>query len=442
MNLSATPVAPLGSHALLMFLLQIGVLLGTAVLLGRLAQRLGMPSIVGELCAGVVLGPSLLTPLAPDFAAWLLPQQPDSMHLLDAAGQLGVLLLVGITGMNIDLGLVRRKGRAAVLVSTGGLVVPFAGGVAVALAIPAALLVDGVDRTVFALFAGVALCVSALPVIAKTLLDMGLLHRNIGQLIVGASVVDDIAGWLLLSVVSAMATTGVHGPDVVWSVVNLIAMLACAWFVGRPLVRRLLRWAARAGNGESVPAVCTVLIVLGAVASHALRMEAIIGAFIVGVLIGSSGELDRERLAPLRIMAVTVLAPLFFATAGLRIDLTAMARPEVALSAVLVLTVAVVGKFAGAYAGARAGRLGHWEALALGAGMNSRGVIEVIIAMVGLRLGILTTEMYTIIVLVAIVTSVMAAPLLRMSVGRMPVTREERVREHVMAGGPAPESNS
>ncbi|MFE6175255.1 cation:proton antiporter [Streptomyces sp. NPDC056464] len=442
MNLSATPVAPLGSHALLMFLLQIGVLLGTAVLLGRLAQRLGMPSIVGELCAGVVLGPSLLTPLAPDFAAWLLPPQPESMHLLDAAGQLGVLLLVGITGMNIDLGLVRRKGRAAVLVSTGGLVVPFAGGLAVAMAIPAALLVDGVDRTVFAMFAGVALCVSALPVIAKTLLDMGLLHRNIGQLIVGASVVDDIAGWLLLSVVSAMATTGVHGPDIVWSVVNLIGLLACAWFVGRPLVRRVLRWAGRSGNGESVPAVCTVLIVLGAVASHALRMEAIIGAFLVGVLIASSGEMDRERMAPLRVVAVTVLAPLFFATAGLRIDLTAMARPEVAGSAVLVLFVAIVGKFAGAYAGARAGRLGHWEALALGAGMNSRGVIEVIIAMVGLRLGILTTEMYTIIVLVAIVTSVMAAPLLRMSVRRMPITSEERVRERVMAGGPALESNS
>ncbi|WP_267883306.1 cation:proton antiporter [Streptomyces sp. NRRL S-1022] len=439
---SVSPVSPLGAHALLMFLLQVGVLLGSAVLLGGLARRAALPSLAGELVAGVVLGPSLLTPLAPGFAAWLLPRQPDSMHLLDAVGQLGVLLLVGITGMNVDLGLVRRKGRAAVLVSAGGLVVPFAGGLAVALALPAALLADGVDRTVFALFTGVALCVSALPVIARTLLDMGLLHRDIGQLIVGASVVDDIAGWLLLSVVSAMATTGVHGPDIVWSVVCLAGLLAGAVFLGRPLVRRLLRWSGRSGNGESLPALCTVLIVLGAAASHALHMEAIIGAFLVGVLIGSSGEADRERLAPLRVFAVTVLAPLFFATAGLRIDLTALARPEVAGSALLVLAVAIAGKFAGAYAGARAGRLGHWEGLALGAGLNSRGVIEVIIAMVGLRLGILTTEMYTIIVLVAIVTSVLAAPLLRAAVRRMPVTREERVRERVMAGEPVLESNS
>lgn len=434
MTLAASPVAPLGAHELLVFLLQIGVLLGTAVLLGRLAQRWGMPSVVGELCAGVVLGPSLLTHLAPGFSGWLLPQQADQMHLLDAVGQLGVLLLVGITGMHIDLGLVRRKGKAAALVSTGGLVVPFAGGVAIAFALPATLLAEGGDRTVFALFIGVALCVSAIPVIAKTLLDMGLLHRNIGQLTISASVVDDIVGWLLLSVVSAMATTGVRGGEIAFSVVALAAFVAAVWFLGRPLIRRLLRQAARSADREPTVALCTVLIVLGAAASHALGMEAILGAFLAGIVIGTCGELDRERLAPLRVFAIGVLAPLFFATAGLRMDLTALARPAVLGAAVLVLLVAIAGKFAGAYLGARAGRLSHWEGLALGAGMNARGVIEVIIAMVGLRLGVLTTEMYTIIVLVAIVTSLMAAPALRFAVRRMPVTEEERARERVLIG--------
>ncbi len=434
MTLAASPVAPLGAHELLVFLLQIGVLLGTAVLLGRLAQRLGMPSVVGELCAGVVLGPSLLAHLAPGLSGWLLPRQPDQIHLLDAVGQLGVLLLVGITGMHIDLGLVRRKGKAAALVSAGGLVVPFAGGVAIAFALPVTLLAEGGDRTVFALFIGVALCVSAIPVIAKTLLDMGLLHRNIGQLTISASVVDDIVGWLLLSVVSAMATTGVRDGDIVFSVVALAALVAVVWFVGRPLVRRLLRLAARSADREPTVALCTVLIILGAAASHALGMEAILGAFLAGIVIGSSGEMDRERLAPLRVFSIGVLAPLFFATAGLRMDLTALARPAVLGAALLVLLVAVVGKFAGAYAGARAGRLSHWEGLALGAGMNARGVIEVIIAMVGLRLGVLTTEMYTIVVLVAIVTSLMAAPALRFAVRRMPVTEEERERERVLIG--------
>ncbi|UYM24671.1 cation:proton antiporter [Streptomyces albus] len=430
---AASPVAPLGSHELLMFLLQVGLLLGAAVLLGRLALRLGMPSVVGELCAGVVLGPSLLVPLAPGFAEWLLPQGPGAMHLLDAVGQIGVLLLVGITGMNVDLGLVRRKGRAAVLVSVGGLVVPFAGGVAVAAAVPAALLVEGTDRTVFALFAGVALCVSALPVIAKTLLDMGLLHRDIGQLTIGASVLDDIAGWLLLSVVSAMATTGVQGAAMVWTVLSLLAFVLCAWFAGqtarrppaavvdaerRRLGARAVHRADRAGRRRQPRHPH---------GGRHRRLPRRPGDQLLR-------EMPREKLAPLRTVAVAVLAPLFFATAGLRIDLTALARLEVLGTALLVLFVAVVSKYAGAYAGARAGRLGHWEGLALGAGMNARGVIEVIIAMVGLRLGILTTGMYTIIVLVAIVTSVMAPPLLRLAVRRMPVTVEERAREQLMNG--------
>ncbi|MFF8608268.1 cation:proton antiporter [Streptomyces sp. NPDC015346] len=446
MFLSASPVAPVGAHSLLVFLLQVGVLLGAALLLGRLARRLGMPSVVGELTAGVILGPSLLTHVAPAFSAWLLPQQAAQMHLLDAVGQIGVLLLVGITGMHIDLNLARSKGRAAALVSAGGLVVPFAGGVAVAFALPATLLTEGGDRTVFALFTGVALCVSAIPVIAKTLLDMGLLHRDIGQLTVTASVVDDIAGWMLLSVVSAMATTGVRGGDIALTVVALIALVAAAWFVGRPLVRTLLRRVSRSADRDTGVALCTVLIVLGAAASHALGMEAILGAFLVGILIGSSGEMDRERLAPLRIFSIGVLAPLFFATAGLRMDLTALARPAVLGAALVVLIVAIVGKFAGAYIGARAGRLSHWEGLALGAGLNARGVIEVIIAMVGLRLGVLTTEMYTIVILVAIVTSLMAAPTLRFAVRRMPVTEEERERERVLLGsargGSPVESNS
>lgn len=138
-------------------------------------------------------------------------------------------------------------------------------------------------------------------------------------------------------------------------------------------------------------------------------------------------------MTPLRTLVISVLAPIFFATAGLRMDLTALARPAVLISAVAVLAVAVVGKFVGAYLGARASRLSHWEGLALGAGLNARGVIEVIVAMVGLRLGILNTAAYTIVVLIAIATSLMAPPTLRYAARRIEVTTEEREREKVLA---------
>lgn len=429
------PVAPIAGHQVLVLLLQLGLLLTVALLLGRIAARVGIPAVVGELCAGVLLGPSVLAHAAPALSAWLIPHDAGQMHLLDAVGQLGVLLLVGITGLNLDLGLVRRQGTTAVRVSAGGLLLPLASGIAVGFALPAALLAHSRDRTVFACFVGVAMCVSAIPVIAKTLLEMRLLHRNIGQLIITAAAVDDVVGWLLLSVVSALATTGVRAGQVALSVGYLAAVVLVAATAGRWLVCRALRLAARSEEPGVTVAVAVLLLLLCAAGTQALGMEAIVGTFFGGILIGSSGWVDRERLAPMRTFVLAVLAPVFFATAGLRMDLTALGRPVVLGAAVVVLLIAVTGKFGGVYLGARASRLGHWEALALGAGMNARGVIEVIIAMVGLRLGVLTTEMYTIVVLVAIVTSLMAPPMLRFAARRIDVTAEEQARERVLAIG-------
>jgi Kef-type K+ transport system membrane component KefB len=432
--ISAAPISPINSHQTLVLLLQIGLLLGLALVLGRLGRRIGVPAVVGELCAGVLMGPSLLAHVAPGLSGWLLPRTPDQMHLLDAVGQTGVLLLVGVTGMSIDLNLVRRKGIAVARVSAGGLVVPLALGVAIGFALPASLLGAGTDRTVFASFVGVAMCVSAIPVIAKTLLDMRLLHRNVGQLIISAATVDDIVGWLLLSVVSAMATTGVRAGNVALSVAYLIGVVVFAWTIGRPAVDTVLRLSARAKEPGVMVAAAVTMVILAAAGTQALGMEAVLGAFYGGILIGSSKWIDRERLVPLRTFVVAVLAPLFFATAGLRMDLTALGRPVVLGAAILVLLIAILGKFVGVYVGARAGKFDHWGALALGAGMNARGVIEVIIAMVGLRLGVLTTEMYTIIVLVAIVTSLMAPPLLRYAVSHGDaVSQEEMEREKVLA---------
>lgn len=433
---AAGPVAPLGAHELLVFLLQVGVLLSLAFLLGRAAMRFGMPAIVGELCAGLLIGPSVLAHAAPELSAWLLPQDGARMHLLDAVGQIGVLLLVGITGLYMDLGLVRRRGVTAARISIAGLVVPLGLGVALGFQLPGSLVPGGTDRGTFALFVGVAMGVSAIPVIAKTLMELRLLHRNIGQLTLSAAMVDDIAGWLLLSVVSAMATTGVAAGDIGLSL-GWVAVVIAAAFLLRPVVRAGLRATARSRDNGATLALVAILILLSSAATQAMQLEAVFGAFVCGIMINSCGVLNAERIAPLRTVVLSVLAPLFFATAGLRMDLTALADPTVALSGLVVLAVAVVGKFAGAYAGARLSRLGHWESLALGAGMNARGVIEVICAMVGLRLGVLSMEMYTVIVLVAVATSLMAPPLLRWTMARVEHTAEEVLRKEMYEGGPA-----
>ncbi|MEV6907373.1 cation:proton antiporter [Amycolatopsis sp. NPDC051071] len=430
----ASPVATISAHSMLVFLLQLGLLLGLALALGRLAVKLTMPAVVGELTAGVLIGPSVLANLAPGLSAWLMPHDAAQLNLLDAVGQLGVLLLVGITGVHVDLKLVRRKGMTAGWVSAGGLLVPLGLGVGLGFLLPASLIPAGTDRAVFALFLGVAMGVSAIPVIAKTLLEMRLLHRDIGQLIVSAAAVDDIIGWLLLSVVSALAVTGLLAGQVALSIAGLLAVLLFTVVVGRPLVNAALRLASRSAEPGPGIATAVVLLLLAAAGTHALGMEPVLGTLLCGMLIGSSKHIDLARLAPLRTVVLAVLAPIYFATAGLRMDLTALRDPAVLGSAALVLLIAVLGKFAGAYLGARAGRLSHWEGLALGSGLNARGVIQVIVAIVGLRLGVLNTATYTIIVLVAIVTSLMAPPTLRYAVRRIAVTEEERVRERVFHG--------
>ncbi len=433
MSVAAT-VAPLGGHPFLVFMLQVGLLLTLAILFGRLAVRLGMPAIVGELSAGVMLGPSLLGAVWAAGSDWLLPQTGQQFHLLDAVGQVGALLLVGVTGMQVDLKLVRRRGSTAARISIAGLVIPLALGVATGFLVPAALIADGTDVTVFALFLGVAMCVSAIPVIAKTLMDMKLLHRNVSQLCLTAGMVDDAVGWFLLSVVSAMATTGLSTAGVLLPLVKLLFVALAALLVGRPLVRVVMRRVTRSDEPVSAVAAVTAMVVLAAAGTHALGLEAILGAFVAGLLIAQSGRLDATWMNPLRTTVLVVLAPIFFATAGLRMDLTALADPTTLVVALVILAVAILGKFAGAFVGALTSRLNRWEALAIGAGMNARGVVEVIVAMVGLRLGVLTTDTYTVIVLVAIVTSLMAPPVLRVAMARLESTAEEQLREAELAG--------
>jgi Kef-type K+ transport system membrane component KefB len=301
-------------------------------------------------------------------------------------------------------------------------------GIGLGLLIPASVsATPDAQRWTFALLVGVAICVSAVPVIAKTLSDMRLLHRDIGQLTLAASAIDDVVGWLLLSLVATAATVGLTVGTVGLAVGYLVGFVAFALTVGRVVVRTVMERAARSGEPGPAVAAAVIIVLVGAVITHSLGMEALFGALVAGVLIAATRS-AQVLLAPLRAIVLSVLAPLFLATAGLRMDLTALVEPAVALTGLAVLVVAVVGKFAGAFLGAWLGRLDRWEALALGAGMNARGVIQVIVALTGLRLGVLNTAMYTVVVLVAIVTSLMTPPLMRVATGRMAEGEEERLR--------------
>lgn len=363
----------------------------------------------------------MLGHLLPQAEAWLIPPGSSQLHLVDAVGQIGVLPLVGVTGAQVDIGMLRRHSGTAARIGLGGLIVPLSAGIAIGYAVPAAFVPHLTSRTVFAALLGVAMAASAIPVIAKVLADLKLTHRNVGQLILSACALDDTAAWFLLSLVSAMATVGLRAGRIALSLAMLTGFVLAAVLVLGPMGRAVMRHTAGRGDAGPAVAAAAVFILLCAVITQALGFEAIFGAFVGGVLLSSPGGASPARLEPLRTVVLAVLVPVFLATAGLRVDLGVLARPDVLLWALILLTVATMSKFGGAYVSARISRLPHWESLAIGAGINARGVVEVVIAAVSLRLGVIGTTTYTIIILIAIATSVMAPPLLRLTMARVEI---------------------
>ncbi|MDQ4067926.1 MAG: cation:proton antiporter [Actinomycetota bacterium] len=428
-----TVLKPLGEHELLLFLLQFALLLIAARSLGIVATRLGLPSVVGELLAGFLLGPSLFGNIAPGLFESVFPQTPEQFHLLEIVSWLGVIMLLILTGLETDVGLIARKGKKAAAISLGGIVVPFATGVGLGLLLPQEFLADPGRRIVFALFIGTAMSISAIPVIAKVLMEMKIIRRDIGQITLAAGMIDDTIGWILLSVVTGLAASGVVSPSTAGrSVLSVVLILVLAYTLGRRTVSFVLRTLDNHVGGDTVmiTALMALALVFGTI-THALRLEAVLGAFIAGILVGQVKRFDERLRHIFEQVTLGVFAPVFFAASGLRVDLGRLAEPDVLVVGLIVLAIAIFGKFVGAYIGARATRLGHWEALSLGAGMNARGAMEIIVATIGFSRGILTAEMYSIILMVAIVTSLMAPPLLRWTLSHVTPSEEEQRRlEH------------
>jgi Kef-type K+ transport system membrane component KefB len=429
------------SHAeVLQLVIQIAVLLAAARFLGGLAQRLGQPAVVGEILAGVILGPTLLSGLIPWVGEWILPQTEVQGYMLEVVALIGVMLLLVITGLETDLALIRRRIGVALGVGAGGLIVPFVLGLLLGYALPESLVGDPSERTVFALFVATALAISAIPVLAKILMDLDLMRREFGQTVLAAGMLNDITGWALLGIVTALASAQALNEGIVLRTVGMLVLfIAATVTVGKFVVERGLGLIQDRFRGPD--AILTLVVVLAfgwGAFSQALRLEPVIGAFAIGILFGGLPRLPTDVVQKLESMALAVFAPIFFAVAGLKVDIGAILEPGLLLIALAVIMVATVGKVAGAYVGARyLADQDHWSALAYGAGLNARGAVEIIIATIGLSLGILTTEMFSIIVLMAVVTSVAAPAGLRYCLARVTPGAEEEMRlarEEVLKG--------
>ena len=412
------------------FLAQLITLMLVGRLLGEAMNRIGQPSVMGMLLGGILLGPSVLGALLPEFQQALFPKAPEQKAMLDGISQFGILLLLLLTGMETDLKLVSKVGKAALSISLTGVAVPFICGFTLGQFMPESLLPHPDQRLLTSLFLGTALSISSIKIVAAIVREMGFTRRNLGQIIVASAICEDSIGWIIIAITFGLAEAGtIDVVSVSKSVLGTAAFLVASFTVGRRAVFFMIRWAN--DNFESdFPVITTILVIMGAMAltTHFIGVHTVLGAFVAGVLIGESPILSKHIDEQLRGLILAFFMPVFFGVAGLSTDLTVLRDPQLALMALGLIVIASVGKFAGAFIGGEIGGLSRREALALACGMNARGSTEVIVATIGLSMGALSQNLFTMIVAMAVATTMAMPPMLRWALARVPMAKAEKDR--------------
>ncbi|CCD92598.1 Sodium/hydrogen exchanger precursor [Bradyrhizobium sp. ORS 375] len=423
--------AAAGSHGSeVLLLVQVALLIGVGRGLGELMQRVGQPSVLGELLGGLMLGPSLLGWLWPSAQAAIFPHEPAQTAMIEGLAQFGILLLLLLTGMEVDLKLVRQVGRPAVTISVFGIALPFACGFALGQWMPQTLLPHPEARLVASLFLGTALSISSVKIVAVVVREMNFMRRNVGQIIVASAIIDDTLGWIIIAVIFSLASRGsLDLRGIAQSVVGTLLFLSFSFTIGRRLVSILIRLANdHLVSASPVVTVILLLMSIMALITHLIGVHTVLGAFVTGVLVGESPILTRQIDERLRGLITSLFMPVFFGLAGLGTDLTQLRTPDLLLFTAGLVVVASLGKFAGALAGGTLGGLTRDESLALASGMNARGSTEVIIASIGLSMGVLSQPLFTMIVTMAVLTTLAMPPMLRAALRRLPPDRSEQAR--------------
>jgi len=414
----------------IIFFAEIVLMLVVGRLLGELMLRIRQPEVLGQLIAGILIGPTVLGNIWPGAHHLLFPNTPEQKRMIAGLSQLGILLLLLLAGMETDFAIVWRQKRKAFFSSISGIIVPFACGLVLGELLPDSLLPAPEKRLVTALFLATALSISSIKIVAMVIMEVGFMRRNIGQLIMASAILDDTIGWIIVAVISGIAAKGVFNlRGVGFTVAGTLIFLALSFTFGRAIMAHIIRWTDDNLRLEfSVLSVILILMCLMAIGTDLIGVHTLLGAFVCGILVGQSPTMTRHIREQIRGLVVALFAPVFFAVAGLSVDLTVLKNLHMLELAFGLILIAGVGKLVGCFAGGKLGGLSAREAIALAFGMNARGTTEVIIATIGLSIGVLTKDFYTLIVVMAITTTMAMPPMLRWALARIPATGSEKER--------------
>ncbi|TAE71593.1 MAG: cation:proton antiporter [Bacteroidetes bacterium] len=402
----------LSHHELIVFFLQLSIMLLVGKIMGELAKKLQQPAVVGEILAGICLGPTLLGAFSPQVYQYLFPSVGSSPVVLHGLTTLSVILLLLISGLEVELALVFRLGKRAFFTSIMGGVIPFGIGVLSFLLFPSFFNVPEKHEFVFMLFLGTALAISALPVIARTLLDLGIFKSALGMMIIASAMIDDFAGWIIFSVILGLMKH--EGSQNSW-IFTFFAALTFAGVmitIGRRALDKLLPWINQhVSFPGGILSFAITLAFLGAAFTEAIGIHAVFGAFIVGVSLGDSIHFSKRTKEIIHDFVTNIFAPLFFVSIGLKINFADNFQLPLVL---LVIVIAFVGKVVGAGLGAYLNGFSWRESAAVGFGLNARGAMEIILATLALQAGVIDKPMFVALVVMALVTSMTSGYLMKL----------------------------
>ncbi len=395
-----------------LLLLQVILILAAARGLGGLFAKIGQPRVIGEMVAGILLGPSLLGFLLPSAHSFIFPA--SSLGSLQMLSQIGVILFMFIVGIELDVEHLRHKAHAAVVVSHASIVVPFFLGCALALGVYRTLAPAGTRFSAFALFIGVAMSITAFPVLARIIDERRMRQSHLGSTAIACAAVDDVTAWCLLAVVVALAgSNGLGGAA--WTILLTLVFIAAMLFVVRPRLARVIREEPD-GQSASMGLLAGIFafVFASALATEMIGIHALFGAFLAGVCMPPNSALRRFLRERLETFSSVLLLPLFFAFTGLRTEIGLLNDVPSWLACLGIIAVAIVGKLGGSMVAARFTGMSWSDSFGLGALMNTRGLVELIVLNIGYDLGILSPRIFAMLVLMALVTTFMTGPLLHL----------------------------
>ncbi|MCS6974597.1 MAG: cation:proton antiporter [Cyclobacteriaceae bacterium] len=405
------------SHAeVVRLLVQLGIMLIAGRIFAELARRLKQPAVVGEILAGILLGPTFLGMVSPESFSILFPPGTSST-VLSGFVQVAVVMLLFIAGMEVDLHIVWQQGRQALLTSAMGLIIPFFTGFIFPYVFPDFFgYADEGKRLTFALFMGTAMAITALPVIARILMDLNLFKTRLGMLIISSAMVDDFIGWLIFSVLLAMIGKGQNHVAAWQTLLLTLGFAALMLTLGRGVINRMLPWInKRLAWPGGLLSLALALCFLSAAFTEYIGIHAIFGAFIFGVALGDSEYMSERAKEIIYQFINNIFAPLFFVAIGLKVNFAV--HFDFWLT-VVILLIAFSGKIFGSGLSARLGGFSWKESLATGFGMNARGAMEIILGSIALENGLINEKVFVSLVIMALITSMSSGPLMRWSLNR------------------------